>query len=105
MPAHFDQLWEIHKSTSPETNLARIAKATTGIIPRGTPFAPDESQRLAILDAPERAARILNMPQVRQKEEELTRIVKQFEAEILEAAKLNNVNLRGNKIEQIITLR
>jgi len=53
--------------------------------------------------APELASRLVRSPGYREIEVKLTRDVEGRNAEILEASRLDNVNLRGNAIEQIIT--
>jgi hypothetical protein len=102
-PDHFDELMAIHSEFTWEENVERLVEATAAIIARATRFVPVGNELQVILDAPGRAATALGLPRVREIEHELTSIVRRHQAELLQAATLDNVNIRGNTIEQIIT--
>jgi hypothetical protein len=101
-PDHFDELMAIHAEFTCEENVERLVEATNAILARATRFAPVGDDLSIILDAPTRAARALNLPRVAEIERELTAIVQRRRAELLRAATLDNVNIRGNTIEQLI---
>lgn len=102
-PDHFDELMAIHSEFTWEENVERLVEATTAIIARSTRFVPVGDDLSIILAAPVRASTALTLPQVVEIERELTAIVQRRRAELLQAANLDNVNIRGNTIEQLIT--
>ena len=102
-PEYFDELFEIHIQFTWEENLARLVESTNSIAPTGHRFEPTEEQKLNILQASEIANMLSNNAEYIQLGKDLTQIVDKNSAAILEAGNIDNINLRGNKIEQIIT--
>lgn len=102
-PENFDRLFAIHKEFMPEENLERLVEATGNIAGTGSRFEPTTAQRQAILQAPGLAAKVARSPGYQRVKTELAQIVAERTPVILEAAQIDNVNLRGNRIEQIIT--
>ncbi len=102
-PENFEQLFAMHTAFTWTENLERLVEATTAIVARNQRFNPTAEQRAIILAAPERAATALSLPRFAEVEEELRRTVRQREAQILEVAAVENVNLRGNRIERLVT--
>jgi len=102
-PENFDILFEIHNQFTWEENIVRLVERTNAIIPTGVRFAPSEEQMRKILQSPEIAKLLSKHPEYSQLYDELDGLVRDKKSEILEAAKINNINLRGNTIEQIIT--
>jgi hypothetical protein len=102
-PENFDLLFAQHSAFTWTENVERLVEATTAIVGRDNRFRPTIAQIGVVLAAPDRAAAALELPKFRAVEEELKGLVSQRRAEILEAARLDNVNLRGNAIEQILT--
>jgi hypothetical protein len=102
-PDHFDELMAIHVEFTWEENVERLVEATNAIVARATRFALVGDNLSIILDAPPRAAMALNLPRIAEIERELTAIVQRRRDELLRAARLDNVNIRGNTIEQLIT--
>jgi len=102
-PEYFDKLMSIHSEFTWKENLARLVEATDAIEARAIKFAPTSAGLKIILDAPTRAAAALNLPRIAQIERELTAKVERHRGELLKNAKQDNVNLRGNSIEQLIT--
>jgi len=101
-PENFDRLFDIHTGIGFEGNLARLVEATNKISPTGVKFAVGELSKAAILAAPERAARFLESADCAVLKEELDARVSKFRTEILVAAHIENVNVRGRVIEYLI---
>lgn len=102
-PEHFDQLFAMHSAFTWTENLERLVEATTTIVARNEKFNPTPEQRSIILAAPDRAVAALSSPRFAEIERELREMVRLREAQILEAAAVENVNLRGNRIERLVT--
>lgn len=102
-PDRFDDLLAIHSEFTWEENVERLVEATNAIVARATRFTPVGDDLSIILAAPARAAMAFALHRVPEIERELTTIVQRRQAELLQAATLDNVNIRGNTIEQLIT--
>lgn len=102
-PEFFDELFDIHLQFTWDENIARLVESTNSITPTGQRFEPTESERQKILASPAIAKLLSTHPEYIQLGKELDSLVVQNLEAILEAAKIENINLRGNKIEQIIT--
>jgi hypothetical protein len=77
-------------------------EATNNISPSGKKFEPSDFQREQILLAPARAIRFVSSRDVQTLKSELDTNVEQFKNEILMAALIENVNVRGRIIEYLI---
>jgi hypothetical protein len=102
-PSKFNVLFEIHSSYSWEENLLRLVEQTNAIVPTGTRFEPSSEEKRVILEAPQLAALITNNSEYIQLHDDLSRIVDDNRDAILAAGKIDNVNIRGNMIEQLVT--
>ena len=102
-PENFDTLFEIHTQFTWQENLARLVEHTNAIVPTGERFAPSKEQRRNILKSPKIAKLLSNHPEYLQLYKDLDGLVRDKESEILKAAQIDNINLRGNTIEQIVT--
>ena len=102
-PENFSELFNLHQSIGWESNLKRIVEATVAIKPKGVPFRVGPAERSNILKAPELASRISQDEEYVERAEQLAGVVLKNTEAILQAARIDNVNQRGNKIEQIIT--
>jgi hypothetical protein len=102
-PEHFSLLFSIHEQFTWEENLARLVEATTNIAPSGVRFTPTLPQRTNILSSADLAHRLSRHPDYLGIERNLTQVVAKQRIPILEASLINNINVRGNQIEQIIT--
>jgi hypothetical protein len=96
------RLFDIHAGIGFEGNLGRLVEATNNISPTGTKFVVNESAAAAILGAPERAARFVESADCTILKAELDAQVSKFRSEILLAALIENVNVRGRVIEYLI---
>lgn len=99
---NIEKLFNIHASIGFEGNLARLVEATNHISPSGKKFEPNPLQQQNILQAPVRAVQFINSPDVVILKQELDAKVNQFKNEILLAALIENVNVRGRIIEYLI---
>jgi hypothetical protein len=104
-PRNFPTLFQLHSANSWEENLERLVEATAAIGARNSRFEPTQEQRATILAAPERAAALIASPSFGELVHELRTLVREQETGIMDAASIQNVNLRGNVVERIITGR
>ena len=102
-PENFDHLFAQHLAFTWEENVERLVEATNAIVGRDNRFQPTNDQRAVLLAAAERAAAALVDPAFQAVEAELLALVMSHRAAILKAALVDNVNLRGNAIEQLLT--
>lgn len=102
-PENFEQLFAQHLAFRWDENVFRLVEATNEIVGRDRRLRPTDAQKELILAAPKRAAAALRSGEFRAVEQELSALVKIQRMAILEAAKVENVNLRGNAIEQLLT--
>ena len=100
---NLSRLFEIHLELGFDGNLARLVEATNNISPSGHKFMVTEANRVTILDAPLRALEFINSSDFSTLQSELDVNVKKFRNEILLAALIENVNLRGRVIEYLVT--
>ena len=96
------RLYDIHAEIGFEGNLARLVEATNNISPSGTKFIVGKGERSTILEAPNRAIRFVASSDARTLKSELDTKVEEFKNEILLAALIDNVNVRGRVIEYLI---
>ncbi|MEX0642507.1 MAG: hypothetical protein WD468_07390 [Pirellulales bacterium] len=101
-PENIGRLFDIHAGIGFEGNLARLVEATNNISPTGIKFAVSEPATAAILAAPQRAARFVESEDYTVLKAELNAKVSEFRSEILLAALIENVNVRGRVIEYLI---
>lgn len=101
-PENIGRLFDIHAEIGFEGNLARLVEATNNISPTGIKFVISESAAATILAAPQRAARFVESEECAVLKAELDAQVSRFRSEILLAALIDNVNVRGRIIEYLI---
>jgi hypothetical protein len=96
------RLFDIHADVGFEGNLPRLVEATNNISPSGTKYPVGDAELRTILDAPRRAMRFVSSREVATLKLELDERVDRFKNEILVAALIENVNVRGRVIEYLI---
>ncbi|MEQ1667360.1 MAG: hypothetical protein ABL868_02800 [Sulfuriferula sp.] len=101
-PENFGQLFNVHSVLGFDGNLIRLVEATNNISPSGKKFEADKIQQKQILSAPARAIKFVASQDARSLKEELDAKVELFKNEILLAALIENVNVRGRIIEYLI---
>ena len=101
-PENFDGLSDIHSGIGFDGNLVRLVEATTGISPTGKKFLATEVARITILEAPARATFFVASKNAAELKQDLDEKVNRFRNEILLAALIENVNVRGRIIEYLI---
>lgn len=101
-PGNIERLFNIHSGLGFEGNLPRLVEATNNISPSGRKFEPSDIQRQQILLAPARAIKFITSQDAQTLKEELDSKVEKFKNEILLAALIENVNVRGRIIEYLI---
>jgi hypothetical protein len=103
VPRNFNALFDIHSQFTWQENIERLVEKTNAIVPIGIRFVPSTQQRDNILEAPIIASMLSQHPEYVQLGEELSQVVQSNVEAILKAGEIDNVNQRGNTIEQIIT--
>lgn len=101
-PENIERLFDVHAGIGFEGNLARLVEATNNISPTGIKFLVSDDAASIILAAPERAGRFLQSEDHAILKTELDTQVRRFQSEILLAALIENVNVRGRIIEYLI---
>ena len=102
-PDNFETLFSIHQEFSWDDNLQRLVEATGNIVGTGQKYSPSSTQVAAILASPQLASETVATDEYQRLKRELAQIVDERSQVILELAKIDNVNVRGNRIEQAIT--
>jgi hypothetical protein len=102
-PSNFDALFAAHRRIPWAENLRRLVAATAGISPTKHRFIPGDAELQAILRAPELTSEVIRSPEYAGIAAELTRRLLVRHDEILTAARIDNGNLRGNLIEELVT--
>ncbi|NLF09936.1 MAG: hypothetical protein GX594_18450 [Pirellulaceae bacterium] len=101
-PVNLGRLFAIHAGIGFEGNLARLVEATNNISPTGAKFTVRDADKKVILAAPQRAERFIASEDCAILKAELDARVDKFQSEILVAALIENVNVRGRLIEYLI---
>jgi hypothetical protein len=96
------RLFDIHAEIGFEDNLPRLVEATNNISPSGVKFGVGDVARANILASPSRAIRFVASPDASTLKAELDAKVAKYKNEILLAALIENVNVRGRIIEYLI---
>lgn len=102
-PQNFEFLFTSHENYTFEENLERLVEATNNIVPTGKRFMPSEKQVECIKSSPQRAISFLKSAEFSILAKDLQDRVEAVAAEIIIAAFIKNVNLRGRIIEYLIT--
>ncbi len=101
-PENIEKLFNIHLGVGFEGNLIRLVEATNNISPSGKKFEPSQIQLQQIYLAPSRATKFIESQDAQLLKIELDIKVAKFRNEILLAALIENVNIRGRIIEYLI---
>jgi hypothetical protein len=102
-PENFEFLFTSHENYTFEENLERLVEATNNIVPTGKRFEPSEEQMERIKSSPQRAIAFLKSAEFDILAKDLQDRVEAAAKEIIIAAFIKNVNLRGRIIEYLIT--
>lgn len=100
---NFDKLFRIHREFTWSENLLRLVEETNSIVPTIALFKPSREQRDKILSAPYIAKSLSNNVEYLQLNNELSELIQDKKYEIIQAARVDNVKLRGDKIEQLVS--
>jgi hypothetical protein len=96
------KLFNIHEAIGFDENLPRLVESTNNIVPTGKAFIPDTNELKNLLLAPERALSFIGSKEFKELNRELDSKVSQFKNEIMLAAMIENINVRGRVIEYLI---
>lgn len=102
-PEHFEELFALHSAFTWDENLERLVEATNEIIARNNRFQPSSEEHALIIGAPARFSGAVGSEEYAAAERDLTARLEAAKPHILTAALIDNVNIRGNAIEQFIT--
>ncbi|QYM78170.1 hypothetical protein K0B96_12740 [Horticoccus luteus] len=102
VPSNIQRLFDIHTEIGFEGNLPRLVESTNNIAPTGRKFGVAPKLEAVILDGPARAARFVASADAVTLKRELDEKVARFKNEIILAALIENVNVRGRIIEYLI---
>ncbi len=100
---NFDKLFQMHKEVSQKDNIERIVEATINIIGSVQKFVPTANQLQKIYSSIELIKEIEGKTDFINFKNELIDRVKNLKERILATASIDNVNLRGNRIENLVT--
>ncbi len=102
-PDNFEKLFTIHQGYSFEENLVRLVEKTNNIVAHGQKFQPSDIETKNIYDAPKRSNMFLTSSFFIDLSNDLQERVSKVSKEIAIAAFIENVNIKGNIIEYLIT--
>ncbi len=102
-PANFDLLFAIHGEHTWEDNVERLVEATNAIVAVGSRYQPTAEELANIQKAPALAREISCSEDYRILRNTLESEIESKAERILSLALVDNVNVRGNHIEQLIT--
>jgi len=103
IPQNFERLFLIHKEFTWDENLIRLVEATNNIVPSGSRYVPTSEEQRNILVSAEITHALLSDSEYQSLGITLSQLVVENQTAILEAGEIDNVNVRGNRIEQIVT--
>ncbi len=103
VPENFEKIFAIHCGFSFEENLIRLVETTNGIVPTGHRFCNSSEKEKRLLDAPLRAKQFVTSKYYEMLKLDLNNRVEKVKNEIAIAAFIDNVNIKGNIIEYLIT--
>lgn len=101
-PENFGDIFAIHSTFNFEENLIRLVESTNGIIAKGHRFEYNENNKINLYNAPQRAYNFIQSNFYNILIQDLAKRVKKVEKEIIIAAFIDNVKIRGNIIEYLI---
>ena len=102
VPDNFERLYNIHEGIGFDGNLLRLVDATNNISPIGKKYLVTAAAQTTIMDAPVRAGAFTALADAVELKRDLDEKVDRFRNEILLAALIENVNVRGRVIEYLI---
>lgn len=102
-PANFAELFKLHLEIPQKDNIERVIENTKLIKSKGERFNISDEQQKIIYENALFIKEIETDSKFITLKNKLYNKVKILKTEILETAKINNVNIRGNSIEQLIT--
>ncbi len=103
IPECFDDLFALHSACTWEENLERLVESTNGIVARNNRFLPSDMELSFIQGAPARFSAAMLSQEYAAAEHDLISRMEAAKSDILAAALIDNVQIRGNTIEQLIT--
>lgn len=101
-PENFDELYTIHKSVGWQENFPRIVEATSAIKSVAKRYVPDTDDLNRIYSSVKRAETFVKSKDFRILKRDLDDRCRRCAAEIMIAAHIENVNIRGRLIERLI---
>ncbi len=102
-PKYFDLLFNQHRQIGWDKNIKRLVETTSSIEGVDNRFLPSKTELDNIYSCPAAAAQLIKTAEFQSLTEYLDSLVSQNASDILSAALDDNINTRGNSIEQIVT--
>lgn len=102
-PENFEELFAIHEGIDFEENLERLVQETNTINPQDKRVLLNNKEQENVLDSIRRTQDFMNSKAYRELEKILESKVQQVSEEINLLAQTDNVNLRGRRIEYLVT--
>jgi len=102
-PSNFSKLFKMHLEIPQNDNIDRIVEATQNIRGRVAKFRPNENQLMKIYNIPQFFKDLEEKQVFIDFQKELLKKVESLKNKILATSRIDNVNIRGNKIEQLVT--
>lgn len=102
-PENFEALMSFHYSFTFEENLERLVESTNNIVGHDLRFTPNQVELNNLFSSPIRAKSFVESSFYKILNEDLDERVNKVKNEILIAAFIENVNIRGRLIEYLIT--
>jgi hypothetical protein len=101
--SNFKNLFELHRSISLSENIQRLVNSTNSIVAKNNRYEPNEAEIASIMLAPCRYKDFFESDDYKNLEVTLCKKIELQKSNILQASEDQNINTRGNAIEQIIT--
>lgn len=102
-PCNFERLFAIHQAYTWEENVERLVESTNNISPNKRKLFVEGDALSTLLSSPVRAEEFLESPEYVDLRDDLNRRVASVKDAIAVASLIDNVNLRGRVIEELIT--
>ena len=102
-PSNFNKLFKLHQEIPQKDNTERIVENTKLIKAKKNKFNPSNIQLKTIYEAANFIKDVESDKEFIKIRDKLYLDVQSLKNKILKTSKINNVNIRGNKIEQLVT--
>lgn len=102
-PANFRHLYKLHQSNAQSENIKRLVNSSNSIVAKNNRYDPTQLDVATIIGAPSRYKKFFESDDYKKLEDKFNEKIQRLKWKILEASEDQNINTRGNGIEQILT--